>query len=166
MKKVLILYGLLVLAIAIFFFARGSSFLNISLPGMGGNTTQTTNATTKIGDKTYKIIVAKSNEEKIKGLSERDSLPKDTGMLFVFEEKGEYGFWMKNMRFPIDIIYIDENKVVDIVENAPKPSENQDPSTLPVYKPASPVNYVLELNAGQVKESKLVVGDTIELKGL
>ncbi len=164
MKKVLVFYGILVIAIVIFALSRGFNLINFSLPG--GSNTQVLGATTKAGEKTYKLIVAKTDEEKIKGLSGRDSLPKDTGMLFVFEEKGNHGFWMKNMKFPLDIVYISDNKVVEIIENAPAPSENQDPSTLPIYKPSEPANYVLELNAGQAKESNIKQGDTIELNDL
>lgn len=170
MKKVLILYGVLVVAIAIFFFARNSNFFNFNFAGRGNNATSSativSNATAKAGDKTYKLILAKTDKQKVLGLSGRDSLPKDTGMLFIFEEKGEYEFWMKNMKFPIDILYISDNKVVEIVENAPIPADNQDPSTLPVYAPGVPINYVLELAAGQVKENKVKEGDAIEFKGL
>lgn len=165
MKKVLLLYGVLVVAIAIFFFVRGGSLFNFNF-GNRGNSTDVSKATATVGDKTYKLILARTEEEKIKGLSERDNLPKDTGMLFIFEEKAEHGFWMKNMRFPIDILYISDNKVVEIVENAPKPTENQDPSTLPIYRSGDPVNYVLELNANEVKENKVKEGDTVDLKGL
>lgn len=164
MKKVLILYGLLVLAIAIFFFARGGSFFNFNFNG--NNNSEVSKATAKVGNKTYKLILAKTDSEKVKGLSERDSLPKDQGMLFIFKDKAEYGFWMKNMKFPIDILYISDNKIVEIVENAPAPDKNTSPSNLPVYKPAEAVNYVLELNANEVKENKVKKGESVEFKGL
>lgn len=166
MKKVLILYGVLVVAIAIFFFARGGSLFNFSFGGDSENTAKISNATAKVGNKTYKLILAKTDAEKVKGLSERNSLPKDTGMLFIFKDKAKYGFWMKNMKFPIDILYISDNKIVEIVENAPAPSKDQTPSSLPVYKPGVAVNYVLELNANEIKANKAKKGDSIELKGL
>lgn len=163
MKKVLILYGLLVIAIAIFFFARGGNFFNLNFTG--GNKSEVSNATAKVGSKTYKLILAKTDEEKIKGLSERDSLAKDTGMLFIFKEKGKYGFWMKKVKFPIDIIYISDTKIVDIIESAPAPKD-ENTTSLPVYYPSEDINYVLELNAGEVKGNNVKKGDKIELKGL
>lgn len=163
MKKVLLLYGLLIVVIAIFFFFTRGNLLNFNF---GGGNNDVSSATAKVGGKTYKLILAKTDEEKVTGLSGRDNLADDQGMLFIFQEKGDYGFWMKNMKFPIDIIYIDENKVVTIVENAPAPTENQDPSSLPIYKPGAPVNYVLELSAGQSKEAGVKEGDTIEFNGL
>lgn len=158
MKKVLIFYGLLVLVIVVFFLSRGNSLLNF---GLGGAT-----PTAKIGTKTYKLILAKTDVEKMKGLSDRKSLPADQGMLFLFPKKDTYAFWMKGMLFPIDIIYIDDNKIVDIVENAPAPAAGQDASTLPIYKPGAAANYILEINAHQTSSNKIKKGDTVVLTGI
>lgn len=159
MKKVLLFYGLLIAALVIFLLARGTNFLNF-----GGESSS--NATAKIGSKTYKLILAKTDEEKIKGLSGRDNLASDTGMLFVFDKKGKHAFWMKDMKFPIDIIFINDNKITDIAQNAPPQSEGQLPSSLPVYKPSEDINYVLELNAGEIKKNKSKKGDKVTLQGV
>ena len=73
----------------------------------------------------------------------RETLPENQGMLFVFESEGKYGFWMRNMNFPIDIIWIDKNnKVVDIAKNA-------EPCYLTCvsYKPKDNAKFVLEVRA-------------------
>ena len=71
-------------------------------------------------------------------------------MLFIFEKPGVYGFWMKNMVIPVDIIFIDENKKVVHIEERVQPCEN-DPCK--IYRPKSPVKYVLEVKAGFIREN-------------
>ena len=73
--------------------------------------------TVSMNNKTFKVTVAKTIEEKQKGLSGQKSLGQDKGMLFVFNEKGYYSFWMKDMKFPIDIIFIDGETIVTIYKN-------------------------------------------------
>lgn len=157
MKKVLLLYGLLVVVLIGFFLYRGGNFPNL---GFGSS------KTAKINNITYKLLVAKTTQEQIKGLSGRDSLPKDTGMLFVFKDKGIYPFWMKNMKFPIDILFINDNQIVDIFENAQVPSAGQVDSDLPKYKSSQEANFVLELNAHEVSTQKIKKGDKITLTGV
>lgn len=96
----------------------------------------------KLGDKSYTAEIARTTESRSKGLSGRKSLPYHQAMLFVFDEPGAYGFWMKDMNFPIDIIWIDENlKVIDVTpNNAPK-------SYPQIFKPKSPAQYVLEIKS-------------------
>lgn len=160
MKKVLIFYALLVVVVVAFALSRGTNLLNF---GGGGGSDKTT---AKIHNTTYKLILAKTNEEKQKGLSGRNSLAKDSGMLFVFGKKEPYAFWMRDMKFPIDIIWIDGNKIVDYVENAPAASSGQSPSNLTVYKPEAPADYVLEVNANEISKNKIKRGDTVTLTGV
>jgi uncharacterized membrane protein (UPF0127 family) len=74
-------------------------------------------------------------------------------MLFVFSEVATRGFWMRNMSFPIDIVWIDKNKnVIGILEDV-------DPDTYPnIFFPPSPVKYVLELNAGYADKNGIASG--------
>ena len=99
----------------------------------------------------------------MKGLSGRNNLAKDTGMLFTFSEKGIYSFWMRDMKFPIDILFISDDKIVDFVVNAPKPAKDQLPSSLPVYKSSEPANIVLEINANEIEKNKFKKGDKVTL---
>ena len=92
-------------------------------------------------------IIASTSAHVELGLSGRASLPKDAGMLFVFPKTSTYGFWMKDMKFPIDIVWIGENK--SVVGITPKIS----PDTYPkIYYPPSDIRYVLELNSGGAAE--------------
>lgn len=110
-----------------------------------------------IGGKTIKVEVAQNIEEKEKGLSGRAGLPEGTGMLFVFPKPDDYGFWMKNMNFPIDIIWIGRDfKIVDI-------STEISPSTFPkTFLPKEPAQFVLEVNSGWAEQNKVAVGDRVE----
>ena len=100
-----------------------------------------------------------------KGLGGRDSLARDRGMLFVFPQVGTHAFWMKDMRFAIDIIWISEDKrVVHLQADAPAPAPDAPDSSLPVYMPGTGAKYVLEVNAGLAAEKGVRVGDTAEIE--
>lgn len=165
MKKIIIVYLLLIVAvIALAIIQRGN--INF-LPFLSSqNKSSSSNPTATINKKTFKLLLAKSENERMIGLSNLKKLDKNTGMLFVFEEKGAYSFWMNNMKFPIDMLFISDDTIVTIVENAPTPSKNQSLTTLKRYKPSDPVNYVLELNAGQAKKYKIKQGNKVELKNI
>lgn len=106
-----------------------------------------------------KAKVANTADLRKKGLSKIDSLPFDQGMLFVFDKPGQYGIWMKDMKFAIDILWLDENKkVVDIVTEVP-PEPGKSDSQLTIYKSANNAKYVLETNAGLVKLNNIQAGD-------
>jgi uncharacterized membrane protein (UPF0127 family) len=108
------------------------------------------------------VEVADTPAERGRGLSGREMLPENSGMLFVFDTPGRYGFWMYGMKFPLDIIWIDERlRVVYFVENA-QPCVN----ICETYEPPADALYVLEVNAGFVKKYGLKVGDVVELSGL
>ena len=108
------------------------------------------------------VRVADDETERQQGLSGTDSLPRGEGMLFVFEKPGEYGIWMKDMNYDIDILWLDaEGRVVKVVENAPAPDiESQ---TWLVYKNAEPAMYVLELGAGEFARMGIALGDQIKV---
>ena len=114
-------------------------------------------ATVCIKDACIQAEVVSAFEAREKGLMFRESLAVDKGMLFIFEEEGLYGFWMKNMRFPLDIIWLDLNKkIVDIKENALPCSESCE-----IFSPENKAKYVLEVNAGFTKRNKIKVGEVV-----
>jgi len=101
--------------------------------------------------------IADTQEKRSQGLMFRKGLKADQGMLFLFERQGIYGFWMKNMRFPLDLIWINQDKViVEIYQNA-LPCKDLCKS----IQPASPVKYVLEVNSGFCREHNLKPRDRI-----
>lgn len=117
-----------------------------------------------IGQTTIPVEVVISSEAQRKGLGERDSLASASGMLFVFQEKTERVFWMDKMRFAIDIIYINGDRIISIVENAPPPKDGRE--QLPVYPSNGPADRVLEVNAGFAQAHGIRVGDVVTYNNL
>jgi uncharacterized membrane protein (UPF0127 family) len=112
--------------------------------------------------KVLQVEVMASDEDREMGLMFRPSLPPDRGLLFVFERIDFHGFWMKNCRFPIDMVWLDEDrKVVHVAESVP-PCKSE---PCPVYQPLRRAAYVVELNAGQARREKAMLGSafTFEL---
>ena len=104
------------------------------------------------------VEIATSSAAVQKGLSGRSSLGENRGMLFIFGRPDVYHFWMPDMRFPIDIIWIDNGQVVDADENV---SPKFDPLRPIFYTPGHPVRYVLEVNAGFMKRKNIRIGDPV-----
>lgn len=110
--------------------------------------------TLTLGDTEIKLELAQTDEEQELGLSYRESLPAETGMLFVYTQDTRPSFWMKGMNFPLDIIWLDQNWQIVGYER------NVSPDTYPQTFPApAPIRYVLEVNAGFVDKHSLKVGD-------
>lgn len=103
--------------------------------------------------------LAVTDEERQLGLMHRQEILADQGMLFIFKEEGTYSFWMKNMKFSLDILWLDRGKrIVHIERNVP-PCERE---PCPSYPPRLPAMYVLELKAGSVDEHQLKLFDRID----
>ena len=114
-----------------------------------------------INNKTFSVDVAKTDDQRAKGLSVYDKLPLEKGMIFIFDTKGHYAFWMEGMKFPIDIIYIRENKIVDIFKNvSPKKSQNE---TLPIIKSSESADAILEINAGLCQKYNFKINDFVTI---
>ena len=112
----------------------------------------------QIGNAVIEVEVADEFDEWVQGLSDRPSLPANTGLLFLFPGKQVHSFWMKNMHFPLDIIWIDGDRVVNISKDLPPEGETPDNTYSSVY----PVNNVLEVNAGWVEAHGVGVGDKVK----
>lgn len=104
------------------------------------------------------VEVATTTEAVKIGLSGRPTLDLNKGMLFVFPKPYIYSFWMPDMQFPLDIIWINEGGVVDIDHNVPN---NFDPAKPVFYTPLSPAQYVLEVNAGVARTSNIAIGSSV-----
>ena len=104
------------------------------------------------------------DEDRAMGLMFRPSLPLDHGMLFLFERPDFHGIWMKNCKFPIDILWLDAgHKVVHLAEKVPPCTAKED-SGCEVYSPLARASFVVELNAGQARREKALVGSTVTFK--
>lgn len=158
MKKVLLLFGLLVLVIAGIILSH--NFLNTD----GLLNINNSNPEVIISNQTFKLKLAKTPKEQEIGLSETTSLPQNQGMLFVFESPGNYSFWMKNMQIPIDIIYINDDEITQIFEDVQPPANPN--ADLVIYSPQKASDKVLEINAGLSKKHNFKTGDKVEFKNI
>ena len=123
-----------------------------------GGTSEETPPAVHVNGQTVHIALADTPETRSRGLSGRSELSFDEGMLFVFPEDGAYGFWMKDMQIPIDIIWMSQaGVVVDMALNV-------SPDTYPAsFFPKTPARYVLEVAAGFAERYSVRIGDTVEL---
>ena len=123
---------------------------------------ETNQSTVTIGTAVYKVKIADDNITRGKGLSGQINLPDDHGMLFIFDNPAIQTFWMKDMLFPIDIVWISDTCLVaGITPNIPIPLESTAINELPRYQSGSPVKYVLEIAQGQAKVWDIKIGDPV-----
>jgi hypothetical protein len=125
------------------------------------------------GDACFDVEVVRKEDDRAKGLMFRDSITKETGMLFVFEERARHSFWMKNTFVALDIIWIDvsgdgsdgdvmnhRGEVVDIWHGAEPCKEGEMCSTI---TPSMESNYVLEIRGGMAEEIGIGIGDNVDI---
>jgi uncharacterized membrane protein (UPF0127 family) len=106
-----------------------------------------------------RVEIAADNELRAQGLMYRDQLRPGAGMLFFFPGDGEYSFWMKNTRIPLDIIWIDsDRRVVDAKFDVPPCRVDDCPS----YAPDGRARYVLEVAGGEARKHGLKKGDQLQ----
>lgn len=110
----------------------------------------------KLGTRHFTLEIAETDEQRRIGLMNRLSLPRDHGMLFVFEREEMQSFWMKNTHIPLDIIFLDARGRVVAVK-AMKPRD------LTTVWSGAPAMYAIEVNRGAAAESQINVGDVMEL---
>jgi uncharacterized membrane protein (UPF0127 family) len=118
-----------------------------------------------IGDTVIPVEVVSSVEAINKGLANRPALEASHGMLFLFDHNAKFKFWMRGMRFPIDIVWIGEDyKIVDISENLPVVSvfKRIISGSPRFYSPSMPARYVLEVNANFCEQQGIEVGDFVQ----
>lgn len=121
-------------------------------------------ATATLNGHTFKLELAKTLEQKQKGLSGRKSLNKGSAMLFVFDQKGYYSFWMKDMQFPIDILFIDNGKIITEYKYVMPPALGKEPAR--IYQSKKPASKVLEVSSGLSEKYNIKEGDSVEFKNL
>ncbi len=112
-----------------------------------------------IDHSTWCAEVVRSSEAEKTGLSGREGLTKGTGMVFLFDTASYTSFWMKDMKFDLDILWIQDHQVVDVSRNVVHPQGVVDDASLPRYTPKTPANFVLEVGAGEAQEIR--VGDYV-----
>ncbi len=105
----------------------------------------------------FKIETIANESVKEKGLGGRQSICADCGMLFVFDKPDKYAFWMKDMQFALDLLWLRDGRVVFLEKNVL-------PSFMQTMIPAENADQVLELNAGTVDKLGIVLGDSVSIK--
>ena len=110
--------------------------------------------TVMVGQTVFQAEVANKDWTRAQGLSGRDGLELDQAMLLEFEDDAMWAIWMKGMKFPIDIIWLDKNKQVVHIESNVEPEG----SPYTEYLPPVPARYVLEISAGGANKSNIKVG--------
>lgn len=158
MKKFLIQAVLLLITIgaALFFYKTNAQIPNLPFLPQGPLFKQI-----QINDATLRVEVADTQEKRSKGLGGKETLASDEGMLFIFPKTDKYPFWMKGLKFPLDFIWIRDNKVVDLLPNIQPPAAGQSDESLPIYQSKEDADKVLEISAGTIQRLDIKVGDTV-----
>lgn len=168
-KDLAIIGGLFVAVAALIIFGRGfttGQFVGVRPQHESTRAAARRGDTADITTRDLKISaqIADTADKRNKGLSGQGDLPITGGMLFVFDKKGAYAIWMKDMKLPIDIIWIDESKkIVDIAQNAlPEPGKKD--QELKIYRARGDSKYILEINAGLARLHNLQIGDVVNFE--
>ncbi len=138
----------------------GCSFDDGGVLGLGGGVDETKSYVVVDGQK-FAVEIMRTDAQRKKGLMGREGLADHEGMIFLFEQPGPLSFWMKNMKFPIDMVFIDQHKKIMNVARDVPPCK-QDPCAL--YKSNGDGQYVLEIDAGLSDKYGFEPGDSIEFK--
>lgn len=158
MKKFIIQSILLLIVIVVALYLSKSNFQASNVPFLP---VQSSNAAVTINGAALKVEIADTQQKRSKGLSGKESIATDEGMLFIFEKTDKYPFWMKGLAFPLDFIWIKGETIVDLLSNAPFPAPGQSDTALPIYQPKEDVDKVLEVSAGTIQRLNIKVGDVI-----
>jgi hypothetical protein len=111
------------------------------------------------------VELAKTPKEKVRGLMYRESLGENEGMLFMYEKEGYRAFWMRNMNFPLDIIWLDSDRIIIYIhENIPPCTSEH----CPLYSPSDgkKAQYILEVNAHFSRRNNLSIGQKLTFRNL
>ena len=141
--------ALLLLGVLFLFLGRGTKPLPV--PGF-------TDGTLVSSSTSIAVSIAGTDLERVQGLSHTEALPEGAGKLFIFDTIGLYGFWMKDMRYSIDIIWLDEEMTVVTIKEGVVPESY--PET---FYPSTESKYVLEVPAGFSTENGIAVGQSFTL---
>lgn len=117
----------------------------------------------KINQKVMNVELADTPAKRQQGLSNRESIATDSGMLFLFDTQEKHRFWMKGMKIPLDLVWIKDQRVVEINTHVPPPEPGTSDDQLQVYESFNPIDQVLEVNSGFTDSNNIKVGDTVEL---
>lgn len=118
----------------------------------------------QVGDEVIQVEIADEPEEMQRGLSGRKELVEGTGMLFLFTPAQNVWFWMPDMHFSIDMLFIRSGKIVHLEPNVPFFPADYPEADLPRYDPGQKVDMVLEVPAGWSEKHGIEIGDAVGLQ--
>ncbi|MBD2183430.1 DUF192 domain-containing protein [Planktothrix sp. FACHB-1355] len=119
-------------------------------------------ATAKMGEEVIELEVTRTPEQQAMGLMYRTALPDNRGMLFEFQPAQTVSFWMKNVKIPLDMVFLREGVIKAIALNVPPCTS----TPCPTYGPNTLIDRVIELRGGRAAELKLKVGQRVEVRFL
>src|SRR3989338_9807532 len=112
------------------------------------------NETMTINDNRFDANIARSAADRQHGLSDSPQIAANQAMVFVFPSDGRWGIWMKDMNYPIDILWLDKAKKVQHIVTDAQPDSYPETS----FRPPTDVRYVIELKSGTVKDKRITIG--------
>ena len=134
MKKIIIIFVAVFILILVILVYRGSVSAKKNILEINGVK--------------FNVDIARTPEEQKQGLSGRESLKNNEGMLFIFSRADFYGFWMKEMKFPLDMVWVSGEKIAGFTENVDSQIGAKE-SELKIYYPPEKVDKVLEIKEAQ-----------------
>lgn len=143
----------LTVAVIVILIASGARVLAMRTVGSG--------ATMRIRGITIEIEVADDAGKQARGLSGRARLCDRCGMLFTYSTPAIRSFWMSDMRFPLDFVWIRDGRIIDVTPNVPHPEANSEPVTV---ESAAPADMVLEVPAGTIVRYGWSLGDRVTIR--
>lgn len=142
--------------------ARLGAVMGLVLAGPGSAVEIASAAATEmaveVAGQRYRVELAVTDADRIRGLMYRDHLDADRGMLFVWRDAAPRTIWMKNTRIPLDIVFLDAARTIVAVAPDAQPCRVRN---CPVYPSGYPAQYVLEINAGEIRRLGAAVGDPV-----
>lgn len=121
-----------------------------------------TGPSVQINDQRISVEIADQPEEQRLGLMNRETLAQDAGMLFTYPEPKIPSFWMKNMKIPLDIIFMSSDKTINHIEKNVPPCKAREDGRCEMYGSPKPSQYILEVNSGYADQKGFKVGDQVE----
>jgi uncharacterized membrane protein (UPF0127 family) len=158
MKTRAIIVGVAILALATISFwqiTRQTTFQAAESQTLLGKTN------VSVGSSTFAVEVATTPEQLAKGLSSRTALNTKTGMLFVFSPAEQATFWMKDMNFSLDLVWIKNGKVTDITRDVQPPAKGAADEEIPTFQAKEAIDYVLEISPKDGES--LNIGDAVTI---
>ena len=133
---------------------RIDDFINVKV---GRNFMDYQKINLNLGKYNYSLAISNTGEKRAKGLSNIELMSTSGGMIFIFDKLDFYYFWMKDMKFPLDFIFIKNNEIVDLLENIAVETYPKS------FTSKTKANKVIELNAGEIKKSGIKIGDKLDI---